>query len=680
MKEEFSYPDDTVWFLRAMEAEAPVSEGSAIAVRLRRRGSDAPFRNFLITCAHVIRKEGASDDSFGACYAEIKAWRPGSGFNLDGGKVVYPVTDLSPFGDSPRVYEQEVGAVSNSDWVLLEFKDDALANAQHLATVQDWIDVIPSRGVECQVFGYPGGSKGFAGDANAKENIVTPSLPYGHPVVTASMYGMVEFQGSDSRKGMSGGGVFTKELPYALVGIHRQRTDSNLQLHAVSAMQIRTILETKFEFPVAPYSSVQPHDKPIAHDHSTPTLSLWAITDIDIFDKGENEELPRLNISRTTTHPEVNLRQTKDIDNADLAIIDIRNGYSNSELIYRARYVSATRTHSLLLVEPTDSPSLDANSEATLVECPVGCTKDELKTVIAGGISRFLVNKIQSVARELSLYRRMWGLDFTKKTVIVQSQIPDAWFALPEIDTNRMSFFADVEALYIVSHTLSRLYPTMTVEIEGSKTWKIPQNPNEINIVVIGGPDTNSGAAKLMDRSPVTYEYSDVDQDDIQLTDETGKSKWKASENQDYGFMVRNTIRHNGSGVVVFLGGAHVHGVTGIARFLEYPGRDSPSRHQLVDLCLKHGDGPGLLVSVTVDLIHDDARHTIDPGPPQLASSTEFSPTRKWARHKVSNPTHRRCHRCDKLIKWFELFSESDRGTLFRQFDKYRKGASDDTA
>src|SRR5690606_25567894 len=93
----------------------------------------------------------------------------------------------------------------------------------------------------CYIIGYPGGAAGFEGHDHAKNDTVRPSLPYGRQLVAAAGKGVIELQGSHSRSGMSGGGVFVAESR-VFIGLHRERNDLVQQLHAVSSAQIIRVM------------------------------------------------------------------------------------------------------------------------------------------------------------------------------------------------------------------------------------------------------------------------------------------------------------------------------------------------------------------------------------------------------------------------------------------------------
>jgi hypothetical protein len=249
MHVELIYPSNAVWFLRASESEIAASEGSAVAVRLRRKGDAGPFQNYLLTCAHVIRKADRKE-KLGPCYADIRAWQPGDGYNpVSGGRKVMPVAAVLPAkcSDPTTFYQKAVDNIPNADWALLQFQDANTANDQELPVVHSFLREPPTPEFQCVVHGFPGGSTGFEGHHGAKRNIVTPPQPLERPIVKSAIGGLVEFNGAQTRQGMSGGGVFATDSS-TLVALHRAKDDLPQVLQAVSIHQITQVLKEIFEF------------------------------------------------------------------------------------------------------------------------------------------------------------------------------------------------------------------------------------------------------------------------------------------------------------------------------------------------------------------------------------------------------------------------------------------------
>jgi len=237
------YPENTIWLVRAFADDQPRTEGSAVAVRLQKivkangteRGGPATARTYLLTCAHVIRNESADGaKGCGPVLTDIRAWRPGFGFDPQKPTKVKLVINEPTAGDVP------VGArfIGIDDWVVLAFEDDSAAKT--FASVKLWVEGGLSGNF--RLVGLPGGEASF------DRGIVTPTqivaIPY-----RDELKGELLLTGDESRSGMSGGGVFTEgELRFA--GLHRGRMDEAYQLREVSAQHIRDRLR-EFGYEVA---------------------------------------------------------------------------------------------------------------------------------------------------------------------------------------------------------------------------------------------------------------------------------------------------------------------------------------------------------------------------------------------------------------------------------------------
>ncbi|MGV2341168.1 MAG UNVERIFIED_CONTAM: hypothetical protein LVR18_46675, partial [Planctomycetaceae bacterium] len=135
MTASIEYPRNVVWFIRADDGKDSGSEGSAVAIRLKRKGLHGHVSKvYLLTCAHVVRKQRKGrEDSFGPRYERIRAWAPGWSFSKTDstkGALVQPVEDVIPTTTNTReFYERPVELKSHADWVLLEFQDPTISES-----------------------------------------------------------------------------------------------------------------------------------------------------------------------------------------------------------------------------------------------------------------------------------------------------------------------------------------------------------------------------------------------------------------------------------------------------------------------------------------------------------------------------------------------------------------------
>ena len=250
MAEGIDYPRNIVWFIRAEEPKQSASEGSAVAIRLRRNGEiGGAGKLYLLTCAHVVRKRQGSDGEFGPCCQRIRAWAPGSSYSDTDekiGVVVKPVQDVIPTSSNTKDFHQRpLKLEGHFDWVLLEFEDRNIAEPVDRPSLRQWQDGDVQAGLVCSIIGYPGGSK--SKHFTPPDPKAIPTLGFATVPVTRLQAGLVSFEGVETREGMSGGGVFDAETK-TLVGLHRSRDDLTLNLQAVSISQIATIVEKEFSF------------------------------------------------------------------------------------------------------------------------------------------------------------------------------------------------------------------------------------------------------------------------------------------------------------------------------------------------------------------------------------------------------------------------------------------------
>ncbi len=251
---ELPYPENTVWYIEARSKRAsiaddePASHGSGVVIRLKKRGESGTGRRYLLTCAHVVRGQSTDGvDGHGPLFEDLRVWAPGNGFVKEAflhASVANDVKSLEAC-DVPMK-----GRIAVNDWAILDVKDEVFR--QSAVAVHD---CAKARDGEHSIVGYPGGSNKFL------DHLVKPSRTLGlrfrdfHSRV-------VRLHGDESRRGMSGGGLF--DQAGRLVGIHRSRLESILECHSLSASYIREMLfEEGYEVCAGDTRSQLPDDKPI---------------------------------------------------------------------------------------------------------------------------------------------------------------------------------------------------------------------------------------------------------------------------------------------------------------------------------------------------------------------------------------------------------------------------------
>ncbi|TWU09743.1 trypsin-like peptidase domain-containing protein [Allorhodopirellula heiligendammensis] len=241
MSETIPYPSSSVWYIH-VQTNGETGQGSGVGIRLRKKGQPGTEETYILTCAHVVRRSGKSDQELGPKHERIWGQPAGYGYDPSGGfslQMVATVTPLSTYA-AASFYEQPVADVESADWALLKFDDPAWSNCRDAKLIAGtWASQELATGDECVISGYPEGHKGFSGFLNGNDHTVRPKPGYNIQKVEKIANSLVTFDGTGSRSGMSGGGVFrTGESNHALSGLHRARYDARLQLKALSARSI----------------------------------------------------------------------------------------------------------------------------------------------------------------------------------------------------------------------------------------------------------------------------------------------------------------------------------------------------------------------------------------------------------------------------------------------------------
>jgi hypothetical protein len=209
-----SYPENTIWYVRTSFDDMELSEGSAVAARLQKRGEPKTAKTYLLTCAHAVRRASAKTSA-------IRAWPPDVGYNEKQAKDVEVDTTLKALPTSDPINAAD-------DWIILEIHDAQAAMAA--PTVTKWAGDVLSRNF--RIWGYVGGESSFP------QGKVLPTRTPNIFVFRDASNGTIHFNGQGTRFGISGGGVFG-EVDVRFAGIHRARADDVLQVSAVSSSHIR---------------------------------------------------------------------------------------------------------------------------------------------------------------------------------------------------------------------------------------------------------------------------------------------------------------------------------------------------------------------------------------------------------------------------------------------------------
>ncbi len=201
----------------------------------------------MLTCSHVVRKGKETTKSLAHVTREFRAWAPEWAFSdVDpkSGVAVSPVEDIIPTASNTKdFHHRPLQLDGHSDWVLLEFEDRAISEPFDLPSVSNWRTDKADYGRICTIIGYPGGSAELKPPARKVE----PTLGFENVPIKQQEAGLIDFEGVQTRPGMSGGGVFDVDAN-TFVGLHRSRNDLALNLTAVAASQFARIISSAFEF------------------------------------------------------------------------------------------------------------------------------------------------------------------------------------------------------------------------------------------------------------------------------------------------------------------------------------------------------------------------------------------------------------------------------------------------
>ncbi len=138
--------------------------------------------------------------------------------------------------------------------------------------------------------------------------------------------------------------------------------------------------------------------------------------------------------------------------------------------------------------------------------------------------------------------------------------------------------YGDIDALFEICMLLREVYPNLRLEIMSSREALDIQMDFNGDFIVIGGPDYNEFARKIIDSGKAFIRYDvpdwgdgDSRNENIRLFDIHDRKYWCCSDdkNKDYGYLeVMDYPFHEGSRVYMF-GGCHTLGVTGATRLFK---------------------------------------------------------------------------------------------------------------
>ncbi len=170
--------------------------------------------------------------------------------------------------------------------------------------------------------------------------------------------------------------------------------------------------------------------------------------------------------------------------------------------------------------------------------------------------------------------RKVWGIRDKEEVIVVCSELDD-----PEkrqkVEPREFIYclkYGDVDAFFEVTATLLRLYPRIRLRVMSSGEAENTRLDLAAHLVVIGGPDYNSMAKRILAkgitryqyRSPYAGETSAQYPDEIVLYDSVQDREYcELTDEKDYGYFERIRNPNNPDRHIVLIGGCHTVGVTG---------------------------------------------------------------------------------------------------------------------
>jgi hypothetical protein len=172
--------------------------------------------------------------------------------------------------------------------------------------------------------------------------------------------------------------------------------------------------------------------------------------------------------------------------------------------------------------------------------------------------------------------RRVWGFKDRDSVILVCSEL-DEPEKRQKVEPREFIYslkYGDVDAYFEVVVTLLRVYPSIKLRVMSAGEAETTKLDIGSHLVVIGGPDYNPLANRVMSwdtqflyRSPYVDTRSESHPNEIVLFDQVKQKEYcHLNDTRDYGYFERIVNPHNSDRLVVLIGGCHTIGVTGAAK------------------------------------------------------------------------------------------------------------------
>lgn len=173
--------------------------------------------------------------------------------------------------------------------------------------------------------------------------------------------------------------------------------------------------------------------------------------------------------------------------------------------------------------------------------------------------------------------RRLWGISDGDQVIVVCSEQEDPP-TRQHVEPREFIYslkYGDVDAYFEVVVTLLRLYPGIRMRVMSAGEAESTRLDLSRHLIVIGGPDYNTLAARVLSWQHTQFEYrspyvsvrSAEYPEEIVLYDRvSGVEYCHTTDERDYGYFERIPNPHNPKSRVILIGGCHTIGVTGAVK------------------------------------------------------------------------------------------------------------------
>ncbi len=193
---------------------------------------------------------------------------------------------------------------------------------------------------------------------------------------------------------------------------------------------------------------------------------------------------------------------------------------------------------------------------------------------VVGGV--LYTRKLRHLWRTRHL-RRIWGIKDGDRVIVVCSEL-DEPEKRQQVEAREFIYnlkYGDVDAYFEVVVTLLRLYPSLKMSVMSAGEAETTRLNLSSHIVVIGGPDYNTMARRILNRNQTQFEYlspdvaeqSEQHPEEIVLYDKVRKTEYcHLTDDRDFGYFERFTNPHNPKNCIIMIGGCHTIGVVGAVK------------------------------------------------------------------------------------------------------------------